>query len=245
MKKSDKVVIIMPAYNAARTLENVYLRIPEDLKKNLLLCDDGSKDGTVEVAKKLKIETLIHQKNLGYGINQKTCYKKALKDGADFVVMLHPDGQYDPKDLPKFVKSWEEKKGDLVLGSRFLEKGDKETPFYKAISIKIITFLYNLVLGINLTEVNTGYRGFSRNFLEKIPFEKNGSGYIFDPQIIIQARFFGFKISEVPVSKIYNKEASSPNLSKSIIHGLENINLLVQYLGQKTGLRKADFLSLN
>ena len=161
MKKA-KTVIIMPGYNSARTLERVYKQIPNKRNLKIILCDDGSKDNTIAVSKKLGIETIIHKKNLGYGENQKTCYTKALKIGADYVIMLHPDGQYDGRDIPKFIKALENHKGDLILGSRFLKHGDKKTPFYKSISIRIITFAFNLVLGTKITEANTGYRGYTR-----------------------------------------------------------------------------------
>lgn len=236
--KKPKIVIVLPAYNAERTLERVFKGIPKGL--SVLLCDDKSKDGTTKLSKKLGIKTIIHPQNLGYGANQKTLYKNALKMGADFIIMLHPDGQYDPKDLPKFIRALKDKKGDLILGSRFL--GTKnETPFYKSVSIKIITLLFNLILKVKLSEVNSGYRGFSRGLLNRVPFDKNGNGYIFDPQMIIQAKYFGFKIAEVPVSKVYNPERISPNFSKSVEHGLENLKLLIQYLLHRFHIREANF----
>lgn len=241
MKKA-KIVIAMPAYNAERTLEKLYKEIPDRKNFTLLLVDDRSKDNTVKVAKKLKIKTIVHKKNTGYGGNQKTLYTNALKMGADYVIMLHPDGQYDPKDLPKFVKVLKSGKADLVMGSRFMGKKGDETPFYKSISIRIITLLFNLVLGIHITEANTGYRGYTRKALETIPFMKNGNGYIFDPQAIIQVVNAGLKIKDVPVVKKYNEEAVSPNFKKSVIHGIENIKLLKDYILHKLNLRKIDFL---
>ncbi|QQG41071.1 MAG: glycosyltransferase family 2 protein [Candidatus Levyibacteriota bacterium] len=236
------IFVVMPAYNAAKTLDKVYNQIPKGIIDKILLIDDGSKDETVSMAKKLGIQTIVHEKNLGYGGNQKTCYDTALKLGAEYVIMLHPDGQYNGADLPLFVKALMQKEGDLILGSRFLGK-QHGTPFYKAISIKFLTFLFNLVLDTHLTEANTGYRGFSKNFLENIPYRKNGNGYIFDPQVIIQAVYFGFKISEVSVAKDYLKEASSPNFYQSVKHGLENIKLLAQYLLHILRFKKIAFLS--
>lgn len=233
----------MPAYNAKRTLTSIYRQIPKNLIAKVILCDDGSRDGTVALSKKIGIQTIVHPKNMGYGANQKTLYRAALKLGADYVIMLHPDGQYNPKDLSLFASALISKRGDLILGSRFLNYGDKETPFYKAISIKIITFLFNVVLGINISEANTGYRGYTRKLLETVPFDNNGNGYIFDPQFIIQTAYYGFSISEVPVTKQYNPEAISPNLKKSIEHGLENISLLVQYSLHKFNLISVDFLT--
>lgn len=234
----------MPAYNAARTLENVYRKIPKNIVDEVILIDDGSKDQTVAIAKKLGIKTIVHAENLGYGGNQKTCYEHALKLGASYIIMLHPDGQYNPEELPLFVEALKSEKGDLVLGSRFLGK-KHQTPFYKSISIQFLTFLFNLVLRTRLTEVNTGYRGFSRRFLETIPLQKNGDGYIFDPQIIIQAVYFGFGIVEVPVAKDYLKEASSPNFYQSVKHGIENLQLLCWYILNILNMKKADFLTVS
>lgn len=237
-----KIFIVMPAYNAEKTLEKVYKQIPKKNVNTILLVDDGSTDKTVVLAKKLGIETIVHGKNIGYGGNQKTCYAHALKRGATHVVMLHPDGQYDGADFPAFMHALVNKKGDLILGSRFLGKYHG-TPFYKSISIRFLTFLYNAILRLHLTEVSTGYRGFTREFLEKIPFDKNGNGYIFDPQVILQAVYFGFKIAEVSVKKDYLKEASSPNFSQSVWHGIENLLLLTQYILHMTHIKQVAFLT--
>jgi len=240
--KKPKIIVVMPAYNAERTLKTIYSGIPKNLINSVIIVNDGSTDQTSSVAKKLKAKFISHSKNLGYGANQKTCYKQALKQKADYVIMLHPDGQYNPKDLPKFVKQLTDNQADLVLGSRFLNAGDKETPLYKSLSIKVITALFNLVLGTRLTEANTGYRGFSKKLLETIPFQKNGNSYIFDPQAIIQAKHFNLKITEVPVTKAYNPERIEPDFKTSVHHGFENLILLVQYLLHKLKLYQADFL---
>lgn len=241
-KRSTLITVVMPAYNAERTVEKIYQGIPKRLVNQVILVDDASSDNTTKVSRKLDILTITHKKNKGYGGNQKTCYNNALKFGTDFVIMLHADGQYNPSDIPLFVSKY--KKGaDVVLGSRFLNEKGGETPGYKKISIKFITKLFNLVLGLNLTEANTGYRGYSRKFLETVPFLKNGDGYIFDPQMIIQAVNFGFEITEVPVTKKYNPERIEPNFRKSLEHGLENIKLLLQHLLKKFHLSNPDFLS--
>lgn len=238
-----EVVIVIPAYNSERTLKGVYEKMPKEYKDKVIIVDDGSKDKTVEVIEGLGIRPIVHKKNLGYGANQKTLYTHALKSGAKYIIMLHPDGQYDPKDLPKFIKSLKSQKGDLILGSRFLNKGDQGTPKYKALSIRMITQLFNLILGIKLTEANTGYRGFTKELLSSVPFLKNGNGYIFDPQMIIQAAYFGFNIAEVPVTKKYNAGAISPNFKKSLEHGIENIRLLLEYILHKWNLQKTNFLT--
>ncbi len=246
MKKSFKkpeVVIVIPAYNSGKTIQDVYRKIPKGYVDEVIIVDDGSKDNTIEVVKNLGLNIISHKKNLGYGANQKTLYTEALKTGAKYIIMLHPDGQYDPADLPKFIKALKARKGDLILGSRFLSAGLNQTPGYKSISLKLIALLFNLVLGLHLSEVNTGYRGYSSKLLKTIPFLKNGNGYIFDPQLIIQSVYFGFTIAEVPVSKRYNKEAISPNFSKSVQHGLENIQLIMEYILHRLKIKKADFLN--
>lgn len=244
-KKAPQVAVVIPAYNSAKTIEGVYKKIPKVMVDKIMIVDDGSKDNTVSVVNKLGLEITLHKKNLGYGANQKTLYKKALKLGAEYIIMLHPDGQYNPLDLPKFIRALKNGKGDLILGSRFLSSGINQTPGYKSISLKLIAVLFNLILGLHLSEVNTGYRGYTARLLKTIPFFKNGNGYIFDPQLIIQSVYFGFKIGEVPVSKKYNKEAISPNFSKSVQHGFENIQLLIEYILHKLKIRKANFLTID
>lgn len=239
----NKIAIVIPAYNSETTLTEVYRKIPKKNINQVIIVDDASKDHTIEVIKKLGIKPIVHKKNLGYGANQKSLYKEAIKSGAKYVVMLHPDGQYDPKDLPKFINALKQGYGDLILGSRFLTKDINETPGYKSISIKLITFLFNLVLGTHISEVNTGYRGYTIDLLKTIPFLKNGNGYIFDPQLIIQTAYFGFKIKDVAVSKRYNKGAISPNFSKSLHHGWENMQLLIEYILHRLNIKKADFLT--
>lgn len=243
--KSNKpeVIIVIPAYNSENTLEKVFKAIPKNYADNVTIVDDGSKDNTVGVIKSLGIKPIIHEKNLGYGANQKTLYTHALSSGAKYIVMLHPDDQYDGREIPKFIRTLKQDRGDLVLGSRFLSSGLNQTPIYKSLSIRIIAMLFNLVLGTNLIEVNSGYRGYTAKLLGTIPFMKNGNGYLFDPQLIIQTVYFGFKIAEVPVTKRYSKEAISPNFIGSIKHGTENIKLLIEYVLHRLNIRKANFLT--
>ncbi len=243
MKDGDgKVLVVIPAYNSERTLKDVYIKIPKSFVDEIIIVDDGSKDRTVEVIKSLDIKPIVHKRNLGYGANQKTLYTESLKREADYIIMLHPDGQYDGGEIPKFIRALKQGKGDLILGSRFLTTGINQTPVYKSLSLRIIALLFNLVLGTNLIEVNSGYRGYTKKLLKTIPFMKNGNGYLFDPQLIIQTVYFGFKIAEVPVTKRYSKEAISPNLIGSIKHGIENIRLLIEYIFHRLNIRKANFL---
>src|SRR3989344_825132 len=241
-EKIKKITIVLPAYNAERTLEKIYKQISKKNFNEIILVDDGSKDNTVSLSRKLGIKTIVHKKNLGYVANQKTCYKAALKSNPDFIIMLHPDGQYNPKDLSLFIKALEESRGDIILGSRFLSTEGDQTPLYKALSIRVITICFNIVLRTHLSEANTGYRAYTRQVLEKVPFHKNGDGYIFDPQFLIQSVHFGFKIYDVPVSKKYNPEGISPNFIKSLHHGMENMVLLMQYLLHKVHIQEANFL---
>jgi len=242
MSQSLKVTVVMPAYNAETTLEKVVNEIPKGYVDEIILVDDCSIDRTVEIAEKLGIIVVKHAENQGYGANQKTCYTHAMKSGADLVINLHPDGQYHSIDIIKFIHAFREQNVDIILGSRFLAGGQKQTPLYKRISIQIITFLFNLTLGTNLSEVNTGYRAYSRKILERVPWNKNGDGYIFDPQFIIQAKYFGFNFSDVPIKKDYHESASSPKFFKSLHHGIENIFLLLQYILHRYKIIKADYL---
>lgn len=243
--KSNKseVSIVIPAYNSEKTLKNVYQKIPKMYRDQVIIVDDGSKDNTVRVIRELGLKPITHKKNSGYGANQKTLYTEALKKGADYIIMLHPDDQYDGREITKFITALKQGRGDLILGSRFLTTGINQTPTYKLLPLRVIALLFNLLLGTNLIEVNSGYRGYTAKLLKSIPFMKNGNGYLFDPQLIIQTIYFGFKIAEVPVTKRYSKEAISPNFLGSIKHGIENINLLIEYILHRLNIKRADFLT--
>lgn len=229
--KRPKVVVVMPAYNAARTLRITYDAIPMEKVDRVILVDDGSTDETLKIARELKLEVFIHSRNFGYGANQKTCYTEALKAGGDIVVMLHPDYQYDPTLLPDLVAPIEAGDADIVLGSRFL-KGDalkQGMPWWKYLGNRFLTWLENRVLGLSLSEYHTGYRAYDRRVLEEIPYLFNSDSFVFDQEILVQAVHLGFRIKEVPVPTRYFPEASSAGLVASVIYGLSILLLLLRY----------------
>lgn len=238
--KKLKVIVVMPAYNAAKTLEDTYRDIPKNAVDEIILVDDASQDETIKVAEKLGIQTIIHPKNLGYGGNQKTCYSEALKKGADIVVMLHPDYQYDPTLIPDIVAPIIEGKADLVLGSRLLGDGALKggMPFYKYLSNRFLTSMENFVLGQNLSEFHTGFRAYSRKLLEKIPFKLNSNNFVFDSEVIVQTVAYKFKIAEIPCPTRYLKDSSSINFKNSTVYGLQTVWILKKYILNKIGLIK-------
>jgi glycosyltransferase involved in cell wall biosynthesis len=234
------VVVVMPAYNAAATLRSTLIEIPPGVADEVILVDDASKDDTVEIARSLKLHVVRHPHNVGYGGNQKTCYMQALQQGAEVVVMLHPDGQYDPRILGQMVEAVRSGQGDIVLGSRFLDPGQARAggmPWWKRIANRFLTTCENVVLGQRLSEYHTGYRAYSRRFLETIPFLRNSNDFVFDTQVLIQAAAFGFRIAEVPVSTRYFAEASSVNFRVSTVYGLKTMLALGRYLLHRAGLR--------
>jgi glycosyltransferase involved in cell wall biosynthesis len=234
-----KVVIVMPAYNAAETLAMTYRAIPPGIADEILVVDDASRDGTVETARELGIPIIRHPHNVGYGGNQKTCYMEALRSGADIVVMLHPDGQYDPSILPQMIAPIREGRADLVLGSRFLHAGGARRggmPLYKYVSNRVLTAAENLVLGTRLSEMHTGYRAYSRRFLETVPFLRNSIDFAFDTEILFQAVRFGFRIDEVPVETKYFPGASSASFRQSTVYGLKTLGVAARWLLFRWGL---------
>jgi glycosyltransferase involved in cell wall biosynthesis len=240
MVRDQKVVVVLPAYNAAKTLKNTYQEIPMDIVDKVILVDDASEDETSAIAKDLGIEVIIHPNNLGYGGNQKTCYKSALEREADIVVMLHPDYQYTPKLISAMVFLLESELYDVVLGSRIL--GGKAIkggmPVYKYINNRILTFVQNLLLGAKLSEYHTGYRAFTRNVLETILWEKNSNDFVFDNQLLSQIIYYGFKVAEITCPTKYFPEASSINLMRSIKYGIGCLVTAVQFKLNKLGLLK-------
>jgi glycosyltransferase involved in cell wall biosynthesis len=233
-----RVVVVMPAYNAAKTLSRTYESIPRECVDNIILVDDGSTDETVEVAKALNLSVYLHRRNFGYGANQKTCYTEALSDGADIVVMLHPDYQYDPTLLPELIGPIESGEADIVLGSRLLvdDALKRGMPWWKYISNRFLTGVENTVLRLHLSEYHTGYRAYSRDFLAHVPFRDNADSFVFDQEILVQAAHNGFRIREVAVPARYFPEASSASFVDSTIYGLRILALMGRYLLHRTGL---------
>ena len=233
MTTKPKVAIVMPAYNAEKTLERTLNDIPKGSYDDLILVDDFSNDQTFELAKKLGIHSVRHDRNKGYGGNQKTCYKTALERGADIVVMLHPDYQYDAKLVPYMTGLIRDNVCDVILGSRIrtrheaLEGG---MPLYKYVMNRLLTLTENVVFGIAVSETHTGYRAYSRRVLEKIPFDKNSDDFVFDQHLIAQAVHFKFRIGEIPVPTRYFSEASSINFKRSVIYGFSTLWTLFRFL---------------
>jgi glycosyltransferase involved in cell wall biosynthesis len=237
-RPSGNTVIVMPAFNAAKTLEYTFQAIPFDYIDEVILVDDGSMDKTVEIAKKLGISTIRHPHNAGYGANQKSCYTFALSREAEIVVMLHPDGQYDPKIIPEMIKLIVEDRADVVIGSRFLVPGGPKKggmPFYKYLSNRFLTTIENMVLGQSLSEYHTGYRAYHKKVLETIPYIRNSNDFIFDQEFLYQAVAFGFRIEEIPVETKYFADASSINFFRSVHYGISTLILSLIYIRHRIG----------
>jgi glycosyltransferase involved in cell wall biosynthesis len=237
----------MPAYNAALTLERTYADIPHDLVDHVILVDDVSDDETVDVARKLGLEVIVHRQNLGYGGNQKTCYDRALEWGADVVVMLHPDYQYDATRIPGLVAPIIAGDADLMLGSRFL--GDPLAggmPRWKYVSNRFLTGLENATFGLHLSEYHTGLRAYSRRLLETIPYRLNSNDFVFDQELVAQVvAVGGLPIGEIAVPTRYFREASSVNFRRSVVYGLSTLRVVTRFLLHRTGLRRSRKLSPN
>jgi glycosyltransferase involved in cell wall biosynthesis len=236
-KASARVVVTMPAYNAAKTLLKTFEDIPHGLVHEVILVDDCSQDDTVETASSIGIKVIRHPHNVGYGGNQKTCYLEALRDGADVVIMLHPDYQYDPRKIPEMIAPILSGKADIVLGSRLLNGGALKggMPLYKFICNRFLTTMQNLVLGTRLSEFHTGYRAYSRTFLERVPFLRNSLAFVFDAEILAQAVYFGFRIDEIAVETRYIAEASSINFWNSVKYGVGVLHTLWRFALCKRG----------
>lgn len=242
MLRGKKIVVVLPAYNAALTLERTYNEIPLDIVDEVVLVDDCGSDNTVEVGKQLGIKHIIrHEKNRGYGGNQKTCYNKALELGGDIVIMVHPDYQYTPKLVPAMADIIAQGLFPVVLGSRILGNGALKggMPLIKYVSNRILTFIQNILVNQKLSEYHTGYRAFSREVLERVDYEVNSDNFIFDNQMLSQIIYEGFGIAEVTCPTKYFEEASSINLKNSAIYGLGVLKVSLVHRLCKWGLMKS------
>ena len=242
IEKSHRVVVIMPAYNAAATLERTVNDIPEGCVDQIILVDDCSKDDTAEVAKKLGLTVAKHEANVGYGGNQKTCYRLALEAKADIVVMIHPDYQYDSRVTPVAVEILRLGICDCVLGSRIRTRREALAggmPVYKYIANRFLTLIENVSLGQNLGDFHTGFRAYRREVLETIPWEKNSNDFVFDSQFLAQAVHFGFKLGDIPVPARYFDEASSINFQRSTRYGFLTLWVLVLFWMNRLGIRRS------
>ena len=240
MINGKRVVVVLPAYNAGRTLERTISEIPPGIVDELLLVDDASGDDTVEVAKRLDIPFIVHPENRGYGGNQKTCYAEALKRGADIVIMLHPDYQYSPKLIGAMAWLAGSDEFDVVLGSRILGDGARAggMPLYKYVANRALTAFENLFLGIKLSEFHTGYRTFTREVLETLPLLECSDDFVFDNQMLAQAAMFDFRIGEISCPTRYFAEASSINFSRSVVYGMGVLATSLRFRLHKLGLRR-------
>jgi glycosyltransferase involved in cell wall biosynthesis len=235
-----KIIVVLPAYNAAKTLEMTYHEIPFEFVDGVVLVDDASRDDTAVVAARLGITTIVHETNLGYGGNQKTCYQAALGMGADIVVMLHPDYQYTPKLIPAMASMIAFGEFDAVLASRILGTGALKggMPLYKYVANRFLTLVENLLLGQKLSEYHTGYRAFSRELLEKLPLEQNSNDFVFDNQMLAQIAWFDYRIGELSCPTKYFADASSINFRRSMIYGLGVLKTALLFRLQKCGLAR-------
>jgi glycosyltransferase involved in cell wall biosynthesis len=234
-----RVTVVMPARNAARTLERTFGAIPTDWVDEVILVDDRSTDDTIDVARKLKIHTIWHPHNVGYGGNQKTCYLEALQRGADVVVMLHPDGQYEAGLIPKLVEPILGGRADLVLGSRFVEPGAALAggmPRYKYVANRVLTAIGNRVLGTELSEMHTGYRAYSRELLINVPFLRNALDFSFDSEMLMQVSHFGYRIAEVSARSRYFDDASSISLKPATVYGLKTLAVALRLVLHRRGI---------
>ena len=241
MLHQKKIIVVMPAYNAAKTLELTYREIPHDIVDEVILVDDASRDDTAVKAAELGIHTIIHSENRGYGGNQKTCYAEALSHGADVVVMLHPDYQYSPRLITAMASMVMSGHYDVVLGSRILGGGALKggMPFYKYLSNRFLTLAENLALGVKLSEYHTGYRAFSRRVLESLPLDANSDDFVFDNEMLAQAVHFGFRIGEISCPTKYFEDASSINFSRSVKYGFGVLATSLKFLLQRWGIMRS------
>jgi glycosyltransferase involved in cell wall biosynthesis len=246
MLEGKKIIVVMPAYNAARTLEKTVQDIPLGLADEIILCDDSSSDNTVEIARKLNLTVIIHTKNRGYGAAQKTCYAAALKNGADVIAMVHPDCQYDPRVLNAAAQFIILDICDIVIGSRIRTR--RETlrggmPIYKYISNRFLTIIENIGLGQNLGDFHSGFRVYRREVFQNIHYLDNSNDFIFDTELLAQAAYKDYRIGDIPVPTRYFREASSIDFKRSLVYGLGCLVVTFKYLAQKSGIWKPRLFS--
>jgi glycosyltransferase involved in cell wall biosynthesis len=237
--RTEKIVVVMPAYNAARTIEETFRAIPPGYYDEIVVVDDHSGDDTLDRARALNLKAIRHPHNVGYGGNQKTCYMEALRDGATIVVMLHPDGQYDPAIIPEMIRPIREGRADMVLGSRMMVPGAARTggmPLWKRAANRFLTTAENLAMRRRFTECHTGYRAYSRRFLETVPFLRNSNGFVFDTEVIFQAVHFGLPVVEVPVASRYFEDASSVGFRQGVVYGLGTLYTAARFLLHRWGI---------
>jgi glycosyltransferase involved in cell wall biosynthesis len=237
--RTQKVCVVMPAYNAELTLERTYHDLPMEWVDDVILVDDASRDGTVELSRRLGIHTLVHPQNRGYGGNQKTCYKEALARGADIVVMVHPDHQYDPRVVPQLVAPFLTDTADAVFGSRMLGGRPIEggMPKWKYFANLFLTAVANATFYVFLSEYHSGLRAYGRRYLEAVDLEANSDDFVFDTEIIAQGVFAGMRIREIPIETRYFKEASQIGFGRSVVYGFSVLAVLLRYKLHKKGLR--------
>lgn len=237
-----KVIAVMPAYNAERTLEPTYRDIPPGVVDEIILVDDASTDNTVKIAEKLGLTVVRHPVNKGYGANQKTCYRLALEKGADIIVMIHPDYQYDSRLIVHIIGLLKEGFLDVMLGSRIRSRKEAlegGMPLYKYFANRSLTFIENICLGMNLSEWHTGFRAFTRKVLETIPWQNNSDDFVFDSQVLVQCVAFGFRIGEIPVPVRYHETSSSINFHRSLKYGIQTIITVFKFILHRTHIIKS------
>ena len=237
MINGKRVTVVMPAYNAEKTLEKTYNEIPHDIVDNIILTDDASQDRTAEIARKLNIKTFVHMKNKGYGGNQKTCYQEALRIGSDIIIMLHPDYQYTPKLITAMASMIAYGVFDAIIASRILgnKAVDGGMPLYKYISNRFLTAVENFIIQQKLSEYHTGYRAFSAEVLRKIPLLENSDDFVFDNEMLLQTMYFGFNVGEVSCPAKYFDDASSISFRRSVTYGIGVIHTSIKYFISKRG----------
>jgi glycosyltransferase involved in cell wall biosynthesis len=245
MLEGKKVVVVMPAYNAAKTLLKTYNEIPRGIVDEVLVTDDCSSDETTDIARKIGVSLYIHEENKGYGANQKTCYREALKRNADIIIMLHPDYQYPPRLITAMAGLIASGMFDIVLGSRILGgmalKGGM--PAYKYAANRVLTFIQNILLGQKISEYHTGYRAFSKAALSRLPLLENSDDFIFDNELLVQAVYFGLRIGEITAPSQYTAESSSIGFKRSVVYGTRVLTTSLKFVLQKTGIARFGFLN--